>query len=280
MGFLPRILFPLLSVMSRQISCACIICNIHNHQEIKGVSTYLLCSKKEKNMPVFFYSRETHAAGEKTLTSKPLITLNKSWCQHWRSLMGWQLWAGGARAGVGGRGDWFPSRISSPFVQSGVCTLPHCCNTAVLGHATSKSSFSHWEISYFCSAKGLWQMLLMKKIMSFHPVAARWVWASSCSPALPKFVSFWSTSPDRTGTSMKNICTKELFLVGKVLTAEYDRRDPECGVSCCCLRSRYCSWCAKSKQQVLKCGQQNMISEELATHLVLNSFLLRTAKLH
>lgn len=78
MGFLPRILFPLVSVMSCQIPCACIISNIHNHQEIKGVSTYLPCSKKEKNMPVFFYSRETQAADEKTLTSKPWITLNKS----------------------------------------------------------------------------------------------------------------------------------------------------------------------------------------------------------
>lgn len=116
-----------------------------------------------------------------------------------------------------------------------------------------------------------------EKIMSFHPVTARWVWALSCSPALLKFLSSQSTSPDRKGT---NICTKELFLVGKVLTAEYARRDPECGVSCCCLRSRYCSWCAKSNQQVLQCGQQNTISEELAAHLVVNSFLLLTAKLY
>lgn len=110
-GVLPRILFPLLSVMSRQISCACIICNIHNHQEIKGVSTYLPCSKKEKTMSVFFYWRETQAAGENALTSKPWITLNQSWWQRWCSLMAWQLWAVGAGAGVGGRGGWFPSRF-------------------------------------------------------------------------------------------------------------------------------------------------------------------------
>lgn len=166
MGFLPRILFPLISVMSCQISCACIISNIHNHQEIKGVSTYLPSSKKEKNMPVFFHSRETQATDEKTLTPKPWITLNKSWCQHWCSLTGWQLWAGGAEAGVGGRGGWSPSRISSPFVLSGVCMLPYCCNTAVLGHTTNKSSFFSWENSYFYFAKGLDRHCLWKDVFS------------------------------------------------------------------------------------------------------------------
>lgn len=215
-------------------------------------------------MPVFFYSRESQATDEKTLIFKPWITLKKSWCQHWCSLMGWQLWAGGAEE-VG----------SHPGFPPLLCrAVPARCPIAVtlrsLDMLQVRAAFLIGKSATSVLPKDLTDAAY-EKIMSFHPVIARWVWALSCSPALLKFLSFQSTSPDRKGTNMKNICTKELFLVGKVLTAGYARRDPERGVSCCCLRSRYCSRCAKSNQQVLNCGQQNTISEELATHLVVNS---------
>lgn len=193
--------------------------------------------------------------------------------------MGWQLWAGGAEAGVEGR----RVGLHPGFLLVLCWAVSECCPIAVtlqsLDTQQIRAAFLIGKSATSVLPKDLTDVAY-EKIMSSHPVTARWVWALSCSPALMKFLSFQSTSPDRTGTNTKNIFTEELFLVGKVLTAEYARQDPQCGVSCCCLQSRYCSWCAKSKQQVLKYGQQNMIFEELATHLVLNSFLLLTAKLH